>query len=123
MRKFDRELLLDCASELLSYLSLQDPAYADRIEITKSERGYDNLQCALSYMAGVLDRGDHMYFAEYEFMQPGYVGHLGPRPCSVCGVEFTPARGLDTVCSKQPCLDNQAALMDAKFEADHAHSA
>ena len=115
-KKFDRDLLLDCATELLDYLALQDPMYGERIQITKDERGYDNLQIALQYMSRVLDLGEHMVFVEREFMNPGYIGHLGPRECSICHVEFTPSRASDTVCSRQSCLDNNAAQLDAEFE-------
>lgn len=119
-KKFDRDLLLDCARELLSYLALQDPVYADRIEITKSERTWDDLKCALGYMAGVLDRGEHMYYCEYEFMAPNYVGHKGPRPCTLCGVEFSPGTAGETICSKASCQELNAKMLDEKFEASSA---
>ena len=114
-KKFDRDFLLACASEFVTWIGLQDPMYVERIEILKSERGLDNLQALASLVAGCLDRGDHMYYCEREFMTAGYSGHLGPRPCVVCDVEFSPSQAQDEMCGAKACSEAYFAALDSKF--------
>ncbi len=115
VRKFDRSLLLDCASELLTWIGLQDPSFATRIDITKTEYHLDDLQCISQYVAHVLELGEHMCYSEREFLAPGYSGHLGPRECRVCGQEFSAGLPTDEVCDRQDCREKYASLLDAAF--------
>lgn len=119
-KTFDRQLLLDCSEELLSFLALQDPMFAERIQITKDEYKLDSLQVALTYMARTLDLGEHMYYCEREFLNPGYSGHLGERECQICHAIFTGGRGTDTICQKPDCLAAYAAKLDKDFESKNA---
>ena len=119
-KKFDRALLLDCASEVLNWIALQDPMFAERIDITRTEYKLDDLQVLCAYVARTLDLGEHMYYCEREFMQPGYAGHLGPRECKYCNAIFSPGRADDQVCPKQACLDRKAAELDQAFAAKQA---
>lgn len=113
-KKYDREFLLHCASEVLEWVGLQDPMYAERIDITRSEYKLDDLQIVATYCARVLDLGEHMVVPEREFTQPGYFGHLGPRDCTVCDRPFTPVSQADEVCEKQDCRAAFYATLDAK---------
>jgi len=115
-KKFDRELLSECAKEVLDFLALQDPMFQERIQITKDEYHLDDLQVCLLYCARTLDFGEHMWFSERAFMQPGYVGHYGSRDCQICGTEFNGGNPTDLVCSNQSCLDESARRRDEAFE-------
>lgn len=115
-KKFDRDLLVDCAKELLSFLALQDPMFEERIEITRSEYRLDDLQVALLYMSRTLDLGEHMWFSERAFLNPGYSGHCGPRACDICGNEFSTSVAASTTCSQPKCLAEAARRADEAFE-------
>lgn len=126
MRKpktFDRQLLLDCATEFLTWLGLQDPMYAERIEITKSEYHLDDLQVLGNYVARTLDLGEHMVYSEREFLLPNYAGHLGERECQICHQTFSGGRGTDLICSKPTCAAAYAEKLDKEFEARNAANA
>lgn len=116
-KKFDREFLLSCATEVVNWIALQDPMFEERIQITKDEYHLDDLQIVANYMARTLDLGEHMFYCEREFMRPGYSGHLGPRACIVCDKEFAPGLATDEVCHQQDCLAAYNALRDKTFEA------
>ena len=116
IKTFDRQLLLDCAEEVLGWIALQDPMFEERIQITKDEYNLDSLQTLASYVARTLDLGEHMFYCEREFMMPNYSGHLGERLCTICSKPFTGGRGIDTVCSEQACMDENMKRLDAAFE-------
>ena len=115
-KKFDREFLLACSTEVLSWIGLQDPMFLDRIDITRTEYQLDDLQILASYCARVLDLGEHMYYCEREFMKPGYSGHLGPRACVVCDTEFSAGLASDEICGKTECSSAYYAVRDQAFE-------
>jgi hypothetical protein len=116
-KKFNREFLLACATEVLTWIGLQDPMFADRIDITKTEYHLDDLQVLSSYVSRVLDLGEHMYYCERDFMKAGYVGHLGPRACMVCDVEFNPGTPGQEICDNRDCASAYFAARDSQFEA------
>jgi hypothetical protein len=91
--------------------------FEERIQITKDEYKLDDLQIVANYMARTLDLGEHMFYCEREFMKPGYAGHLGPRACVVCDVDFAPGIATDEMCGKKECADAYFALRDKQFEA------
>lgn len=113
-KRFDRDFLLQCADEVLSWIGLQDPMFADRIDITRTEYHLDSLQILALYCAGILDRGEHMFISEREFMRPDYSGHLGPRECVVCDKPFTPGTATAEMCGSKDCAQAYYAAIDAQ---------
>jgi len=69
-KKPSREALLRYSTLVLEYVGNLDPDWKNRIQITREERGYDDLQVLGSYVAGVLQFGNHLVFIDHPAFLP-----------------------------------------------------
>lgn len=83
--------LLKAASFLVAHLASLSPEYAERLQILKDERNFNDYQAIGSLVCTMLDRGEHLLVP----FHPLFIGEsssepLGPITCS-CGNVYTPA--------------------------------
>jgi hypothetical protein len=101
------ELLMDkarankAAGVVLEYIGTLDPTWAERIQITKDEFQYDDLQCVGAYVANQLDAGLHTVIPRHPFFEPGFVPPQDGHVCPVCKLDFKPLYPGQPVCSNQ----------------------
>ncbi len=86
----DRNKALKAATTLLEYIGGLDPTWAERIQITRSEYHYDDLQTAGSYIANQLEAGAHTVLPRHPFFEPGVEVTSGPHICPQCHNTFDP---------------------------------
>ena len=110
------KILLAAAKLFLSWMSTQEPAYEERIEITKSEYGLDDLQTLANYTARVLDLGEHMVYVERPWtLNPNYwESDVSIGMCASCGEPVD--QQSSSFCSKQTCQEMKTSLLDQAFE-------
>lgn len=87
------------ASTVLAYIGDLDPTWAERIQITKSEFHYDDLQCLGAYVANQLEQGLHTVIPRHPFFEPGFEPVSADHACPVCGQSFKPEYPTQPVCS------------------------
>ena len=95
----DRNKALKAATILLEYVGSLDPTFAERIQITKDEFHYDDLQTAGAYIADQLEAGRHTVIPRHPFFEPGFT----PPPaegvvCPICKNKFDPAYPGQALC-------------------------
>ena len=98
----DKNKALRAASTVLAYISSLDPTWASRIQITKDEFSYDDLQCVGAYVANQLEQGLHTVIPRHPFFEPGFVPPAGPHECLHCHKPFSPEYPGQPLCSN-PC--------------------
>jgi hypothetical protein len=96
-----RDGLNAMAHELLKYIGQLDPTWENRIEITKTERGLDDLQCLGAYVVKVLEAGEHMIVAEHPFFTKDFGSAYEPRPCPQCKRSYMPDYPGQPICSNE----------------------
>lgn len=95
----DKARALKAAGIVLAYLGDLDPTWAERIQITKSEFNYDDLQCVGAYCANQLESGMHTVIPRHPFFEPGFVPPEDGHVCPACGHDWKPAYPGQPVCS------------------------
>ena len=101
----DKAKALRAATTLLEYISSLDPTFAERIQITKDEFHYDDLQTAGAYIANELEAGRHTLVPRHPFFEPGYA----PPPkegveCPVCHNKYNPEYPGQAMCGNACAL-------------------
>lgn len=94
-----REHLNILAGQLLRYFSTLDPSWEARIQITKEERNFDDLQCLGAYVARILEQGEHLSIPNHPFFDAEFVSGMDRKPCDWCGNEFQPDYPGKRLCS------------------------
>lgn len=97
----DRAKALKAATTLLEYIGGMDPTWADRIQITKSEFHYDDLQTAGAYIANALEAGAHTIIPRHPFFEPGFTPPNEKHVCPQCHQPFSPAYPGQPLCSNE----------------------
>ena len=95
----DKNKALKAASTVLAYIGSLDPTWAERIQITKDEFHYDDLQCVGCYIANQLEAGLHTVIPRHPFFEPGFEPQSGPHTCLQCKVQFKPDYPGQPLCS------------------------
>jgi hypothetical protein len=94
-----RKRLNVLAGEVLRYIASNDPSWDARIQITKEERNFDDLQTIAAYVAYVLEQGAHLVVPNHPFFDTAFVSGYDPRPCDWCGKPFNPDYPGKSLCS------------------------
>jgi len=89
------------ATVVLAYIGQLDPTWAERIQITKSEFRYDDLQCLGAYVANQLEAGLHTVIPRHQFFEPGFEPKPEGHICPVCEQSWTPEYAGQPVCSNK----------------------
>lgn len=97
------------AATVLAYLGKLDSQWAERIQITKDEFHYDDLQTLGCYVANQLEQGLHTVIPRHPFFEPGFVEPSEGTECPVCHDIYKPAYNGQPVCSNRCATSFYAA--------------
>lgn len=115
-KPMDPDIMEAHAQVVLDHVAGMDPLWAERIRITREEKGYTALQILSAWVGHVLDTGSHMLHPPHPYFETGFKAAGARATCTECGRDFAAAfagqRACSDACWEKTCEGRSAVAYD-----------